>query len=127
MLSRLFSTIFMACVLQLVVSAIGQGLKKKRGSSILDLLPEIMDEIFAHLPVVSQACLALSCKRSYQQFECILKAPAFQYPYSDGLDESVDLSPRVQLLVNLESFLFYFRSQRWRYVLWRLCETTSVA
>jgi hypothetical protein len=78
------------------------------GLSILDLSPEIVDEVLSYLPVVSQACLVLSCKRLYLLFDFILKNPTFEYPYSNGLDISLDLSNRTELLIALES-------QRWRY------------
>lgn len=50
----------------------------KRGPSILDLPPELLDLIFPHLSVVSQACLAVSCKKLYRQFAADSKAPAFR-------------------------------------------------
>lgn len=80
---------------------------KKQGLSILDLPSEMLGEIFSHLQVVSQASLALSCKRLYLLLGPVLKDPAFEYPYSDGLDER-DLSNRTKLLIALES-------KRWKY------------
>lgn len=86
-------------------------LLRGRKRSIIDLPPEVIDQILRHLSLVSQACLVLSCKRFYQQFEYIVKAPAFRYPYSDGPDWSTDVGTRIKLLSKLETRGFKFR--RW--------------
>lgn len=75
--------------------------------SILDLPPEMMNEVGSHLSVVSQACLLLTCKKLYILFNYILSDPVFGFPYSDGLDE-FDVSIRTDFLLKLES-------ERWKY------------
>lgn len=77
-----------------------------------------MDLIFPCLTPMSQACLALSCKKFYDQFGFVLKTPPFRFPVSSGLDASLDLDLRYQFLLKLESKRWpwpYLRSRRWRY------------
>lgn len=95
--------------------AIGLITSKRRKCTILDLPPELMDLIFPHLSIIFKACLAMSCKNFYHQFGYILKADYFRYPYSDGLDTSINTIIRGDFLKRLQSPELYFGSRRWRY------------
>lgn len=100
-----------------------KGIEKRktgrgRRSSILDLPVELMRLVLGHLSVVSRACLVLSCKRFYYQFEYVLKLPDFRYPYSDGLDSYTDYPTRKRLLMKLESkggHEFFSQTPSWKY------------
>ncbi|CAI7564344.1 unnamed protein product [Penicillium bialowiezense] len=87
--------------------SIGERFNNAHPVSILDLPPEMMNEVGSHLSVVSQACLLLTCKKLYVLFNYVLNNPAFGFPYSDGLDE-LDVSIRTDFLSKLES-------ERWKY------------
>jgi hypothetical protein len=78
----------------------------RKYSFIFDLPPEMIDEIMSHLPIVSRACLVLSCKKFYHKFNFVLAD--FKWPYFDGPDECTDISSRTQLLV-------MFESQQWKF------------
>lgn len=92
---------------------------RKRRPSIINLPPEVLDIIFSFLQTIWQGCLALSCKRFYNQFQYIFKEAMFRFPYSDaGIDLSIDLKARQCFLSNLQSptgFWSYFWSRRWIY------------
>lgn len=83
--------------------------KMNEDQPFLGLPAEMMDEIISHLPIISQAYLVLSCKRLHRLFGFILQTPEFRYPYSDGLDQPLDLSKRTELLISLECLI------RWKY------------
>jgi hypothetical protein len=112
--------IWMACLLAATTLAIGRSLipRWRKRTSILDLPPELLDLIFPCLTPITQACLALSCKKFYNQFGSVLKTLPIQFPYSSGLDGSFDRDLRYRFLLKLESKRWpwpYFRSRRWTY------------
>ena len=75
----------------------------RRRPFIFALPPEMIDEILIHLPIVSQACLVFSCKRFYRLFNFVLSDRRLQWPHSDGPDDGLDPSSRIQVLMVLES------------------------
>lgn len=91
--------------------------RNERRTVIFDLPPELMGIIFDFLPIVCQACLALSCKNLYHQFGYILQDAVFHYPNLDRQDRTSQAN-RTDLLKRLESPwrpLLYLKSRRWRY------------
>lgn len=91
----------------------------KRRASILNLPPEVLDIIFSFLRPIWQGCLALSCKRFYNQFQYIFKEGMFRFPYFDaGINHSIDLRARQCFLSLVQSpagFWPSFWNRRWIY------------
>lgn len=68
---------------------------------IADLPSELIHIILSYLSQLSQVSLVISCKNIYRRYKYILKAPAFQYPYSDGPDYG-NCQTRLDLLTKFE-------------------------
>lgn len=89
-------------------------LSRRKAFPILHLPLEIVFEISSHLPVVSQACLVLSCKKFYCEFGYLLKSSFFRYPYSDGLDS-------ISVSIFRRPLLLKLQPKGWSWQSWRYC------
>lgn len=82
----------------------------KSKEPILFCLPsKILSQIFSHLPLPSQVCLALSCKDMYYLFSPVFKAKELQFPRMPRMPFNDKLSSlRVRTLLQLENSRWAF-------------------